>query len=113
MVTLITHLDKQPTAGLALEEAVEKMRGAPNVLIRLTIQREGVDKPLEFVVVREVIHIRPVMYEAIGDVAYIRIATFNEHAAVELEKAVSRLKKDVGHKLKVHPRFEKQSRRTT
>jgi carboxyl-terminal processing protease len=39
---IITHLDKQPTAGLALEEAVEMMRGTPNVPIRLTIQREGV-----------------------------------------------------------------------
>jgi carboxyl-terminal processing protease len=32
---IMTHLNKQPMAGLALEEAVEKMRGPPNLPLRL------------------------------------------------------------------------------
>ena len=39
-------------------------------------------------------------YEAIGDLAYIRITVFNEQTTTELQKAVSSLKKKIGRKLK-------------
>ena len=97
---VITHLDKQTTAGIALEEAVEKMRGAPDLPITLTIQREGLASPLEVTLVREVIHIKPVKYEVLEDVAYVRIAAFNEHTRAELDNAISTLTKKLGRKLK-------------
>ena len=34
------------------------MRGAPNSKITLTIKREGVDKPIELSMLREIIHIQ-------------------------------------------------------
>jgi carboxyl-terminal processing protease len=98
---LITHLDKEQILGLTLQEAVEKMRGPVNSPISLTIVRKGVDDPFEVKVVRDVIHINPVKYNAEGDdVGYIRVTTFNEQTTANLQKAIEDLKKQLGPKLK-------------
>jgi carboxyl-terminal processing protease len=49
---------------------------------------------------RDVIRIKPVKYEADGDVGYVHITSFNEQTTADLEKAVSDLKKSIGPKLK-------------
>jgi carboxyl-terminal processing protease len=91
---LITHLDKEQIHGLTLQEAVEKMRGPVNSPITLTIVRKGVEEPFDVKVVRDVIHINPVKYNAEGeDVGYIRLTTFNEQTTANLQKAVEDLKK--------------------
>ena len=98
---LITHLDKEQILGLTLQEAVEKMRGPVNSPISLTIVRKGVDDPFEVKVVRDVIHINPVKYNAEGDdVGYIRVTTFNEQTTANMQKAIEDLKKQLGPKLK-------------
>jgi carboxyl-terminal processing protease len=52
-------------------------------------------------VVRDVIHINPVKYNAEGDdVGYIRVTTFNEQTTANLQKAIEDLKKQLGPKLK-------------
>jgi carboxyl-terminal processing protease len=62
--------------------------------------RQGVDKTFDVTLVRNVIHIKPVKYEAEGDVGYIHITSFNEQTTADLEKAVADLKKKIGPKLK-------------
>ena len=97
---LITALDKKPIQGLTLEEAVEKMRGPVNAPITLTIERKGVDNPFDVAVTRDVIHIKPVKYNAEDDVGYVHITSFSEQTTADLEKAVDDLKKKIGPKLK-------------
>ena len=97
---LITQLDKEQILGLTLQEAVEKMRGPVNSAITLTVVRKGVDDPFDVKVVRDVIHINPVKYNAEDDVGYIRITTFNEQTTANLQKAIDDLKKQIGPKLK-------------
>ncbi|MBM3545231.1 MAG: S41 family peptidase [Alphaproteobacteria bacterium] len=98
---LITALDKEQIQGLTLQEAVEKMRGPVNSPITLTIVRKGVDEPFDVKVVRDVIHINPVKYNAEGDdVGYIRLTTFNEQTTANLQKGVEDLKKQLGTNLK-------------
>ena len=98
---LITHLDKEQILGLTLQEAVEKMRGPVNSGITLTIVRKGTEDPFDVKVVRDVIHINPVKYNAEGeDVGYIRLTTFNEQTTANLQKGVEDLKKQLGPKLK-------------
>jgi carboxyl-terminal processing protease len=97
----ITALDKEQIQGLTLQEAVEKMRGPVNSPITLTIVRKGVEDPFDVKVVRDVIHINPVKYNAEGDdVGYIRVTTFNEQTTANLQKAIEDLKKQLGQKLK-------------
>src|SRR5215468_10272623 len=61
---LITALDKEQIQGFTLQEAVEKMRGPVNSAITLTVVRKGVEEPFDVKVVRDVIHINPVKYNA-------------------------------------------------
>ncbi len=98
---LITHLDKEQILGLTLQEAVEKMRGPVNSPITLTVVRKGVEDPFDVKVVRDIIHINPVKYNAEGDdVGYIRVTTFNEQTTENLQKAIEDLKKKLGPNLK-------------
>lgn len=98
---LITHLDNEQIVGLSLNQAVEKMRGPVNTPILLTVVRKGTDDPFDVKIVRDIIRINPVRYNAEGDdVAYIRITQFNEQTFSTLEKAVTKLETKLGDKLK-------------
>ncbi|MGZ5261627.1 MAG: S41 family peptidase [Burkholderiales bacterium] len=97
---LITAINKEQLEGLTLQEAVEKMRGPVKAPITLTILRKGVDDPFDVKMIREVIHIKPVKYNAENDVGYIHITSFNEETTTDLQKAVIDLKKEIGPKLK-------------
>jgi carboxyl-terminal processing protease len=97
---VITSLDKKVIRGLTLQEAVDKMRGAPRAPITLTIVREGVDHPIRVKLIRSVIHVVPVKYQAEGDVGYLQVTSFNEKTTVDLQNAVKNLKKQIGPRLK-------------
>ena len=97
---LITHIDNEQIVGLTLEQAVEKMRGPVNSPITLTVVRKGLDKPFDVRVVRDIIRINPVKAHDEGDVAYIKITTFNEQTQADLTKAIESAKKSIGDKLK-------------
>ena len=78
---IITALDGKTVQGLSLQDAVDKMRGAPNSKITLTIKREGVDKPIEVSMLREVIHIQVVKDRMEpDDIGYVRLTQFTEQA---------------------------------
>jgi carboxyl-terminal processing protease len=87
--------------GLTLNQAVEKMRGAPNTKIRLKIMRKGKDAPMEVTLVRDVIRVRSVRsrIEA-DDIAYIRLTQFNEQTTEGLKRAINDLSTQAGDKLK-------------
>jgi carboxyl-terminal processing protease len=97
---LITHLDGEQILGLTLEQAVEKMRGKVGTPITLTIVRKGNDDPIELRIVRDRIKINAVRARAEGDIAYIRITTFNEQTHANLVSSVERLKKQIGKDIK-------------
>ena len=96
----ITALDGEQVQGLTLEQAVDKMRGAVNAPINLTILRKGKDKPFDLKVTRDVIKINPVKASVEDDVAVLRLTAFNEQSNDALKKAVVDLKKKIGPKLK-------------
>jgi carboxyl-terminal processing protease len=97
---LILGLDGQSVQGLTLNDAVDKMRGAPNSKIKLTIKREGVDTPIELSLTREVIKIQVVKSHLEGnDVAYIRLTSFNEQTDSGLHHAFQQLSAQAGDHL--------------
>jgi len=98
---LILSIDGQSVQGLTLNDAVDKMRGAPNSKIKLTIKREGVEQPLEVPLTREVIKIQVVKsHLEDGDIAYIRLTQFTEQSDSGLRKAFQTLKTESGGKLR-------------
>ncbi len=97
----ITHLDGQSIVGLTLNDAVKKMRGPINSAIMLTIKRKGKDDPLEIKVIRDVIRIKAVKFNAEGDdIAYLRITSFNEQTYPGLEQGIKTLNAKLGDKIK-------------
>jgi carboxyl-terminal processing protease len=98
---LITALDGKTVQGLSLQDAVDKMRGPPNSKISLTIKREGIDKPIEVSMLREIIHIQVVKSRMEPDnIGYVRLSQFTEQADAGLKQAVKSLKQQAGGKLK-------------
>jgi len=97
---LITHIDDKPVTELTLNEAVDRMRGAPGTKITLTIRRGGITgQPFDVKLKRAVIHVQSVKWEAKDDVGYIRIRTFNEQTQPGLDKALAEVQKKIGKKL--------------
>lgn len=88
---LITHLDKQPVAGLTLNEAVEKMRGTPGTNITLTVRR-GNQEPFDVALTRDTIKIRSVKSSIEDGIGLIRITTFNEQTNTMLQDAIAKIK---------------------
>src|SRR5436190_5995714 len=97
---VITHIDKEPIAGLTLEQAVDKMRGPVNTAITVTIMRTSKAEPFDVKIVREVIRINPIKSRLEGDVLYVKISTFSEQTHANLVKQVTDLKKQAGKNLK-------------
>ncbi len=91
----ISEIDGTPVRGLKLEDAVEKMRGPINTPIKLTIIRQGADKPLDITVVRDIIAVQAVKSRVEGDVGYVRVISFTEKTYEGLEKAIKKIKADV------------------
>ncbi|HZH26591.1 MAG TPA: S41 family peptidase [Azospirillaceae bacterium] len=96
---IITHLNGEPIAGLSLNEAVEKMRGPVGSDIKLTLRRDQGTEPREVTLTRAVIRIQSVRSRVEGDVGYVRVTTFNEQTTSGLERAVTRIKEQLGDKL--------------
>jgi carboxyl-terminal processing protease len=89
---LILSLDGKSVEGLSLDDAVEKMRGNPGSTITISVKREHIDKPIDVTMTRELIHIQVVKSALYGDVAYIRLASFDEESDTKLREAIDRLK---------------------
>ncbi len=92
---LIIKLDDTQVKGLSLTDAVNLMRGKPGSNIKLTIIREGVDKPLELNVVRAVIQVQSVKKRMLEPrYAYVRLSQFQVHSGADVEKALKDLNKE-------------------
>ncbi|MBI1260451.1 MAG: PDZ domain-containing protein [Rhizobiales bacterium] len=92
----ITHIDGEQILGLTLSDAVDKMRGAVNTKIKLTIVRKDVPDPFDVTLTRDIITIKSVRYHREGDIGYIRITSFNEQTTDLLDEAIDDLNKQIG-----------------
>jgi carboxyl-terminal processing protease len=92
---IISKIEGEETRGMALDEAVKRLRGPKGSKVTISITRAGYDRPLDFTIVRDEIRLRSVPYAFdLGDgVGYVRIADFTETTASELEENLQRLKK--------------------
>ena len=92
----ITHLDGELLYGSTLDEAVEKMRGAPGTKIKLTIVRPGRDKPFDVQLTREKIELKPVKWEVKDGIGYININSFSAQTGAATESALVSIDKATG-----------------
>lgn len=82
---LIIRLDDGPVKGMTLMQAVEKMRGKAGSPIKLTILRDGVAKPFDVTVKRDIIKVESVKAKTLEEgYGYIRISQFQANTDKEL-----------------------------
>jgi carboxyl-terminal processing protease len=88
----IVKIGSESTKDMNLQDAVSKMRGAPNTSITISVLREGWAEPREFTVVREIIKIKSVKSKVIeGDIGYIKLSQFQEQTGDDLSAALKKL----------------------
>ena len=92
----ITHVNGELLYGTTVDEAVDKMRGAPGTSVKLTIVRPGRDKPLDFTLTRERIELRPVKWEIKDGIGIININTFSGNVADQTKSALLSIDKATG-----------------
>ncbi|WP_456415486.1 S41 family peptidase [Thiolapillus sp.] len=98
---LIIRLDGKPAKGMSLSKAVKIMRGKPGTKIKLTVQRGGEHKPLEFEITRAVIKQASVKSRELEPgFAYVRLAQFQAPTADDMLQAIRKLQKQSGAPLK-------------
>ena len=86
----IIKVDGKPTRDL--RNAVKMMRGPKGTKVVVTIMREGVKKPLEFELIRDVIPIKSVKSIDIKPgYGYIRLSNFTGTTTDELQKALEKM----------------------
>ncbi|MFH1675190.1 MAG: S41 family peptidase [Pseudomonadota bacterium] len=91
----IIKVDGANTKDMALEEAVKKMRGPKGTKVTITIIREGLEKPKDFSITRDIIPLKSVRSFSLKDgYGYIRITNFRDKTTEDLEKALSKLESE-------------------
>ncbi|MEN0059140.1 MAG: S41 family peptidase [Bdellovibrio sp.] len=87
----VIAVDGNSTKGMSLVEASQLMRGKKGSKVVLKVVREGEEKPRDITVVRGSVKIRSVKYTDLGDgFAYIKITSFIENTAKDLNKAIEK-----------------------
>ncbi len=104
---VITHIrDRRSgvdidTLGLTIQESVKHLRGPRGTEVEITIDRPGLDEPLDFQVVRDAVR-TPAVDQAFmieDGIGYVHIANFTETTTTELDLALERLRRQGAKKL--------------
>jgi len=93
---IISAIDGEAVSGMSLNQAVDKMRGAPNTTVTLKILRGPKKDMKEFKLTRAIIQIKSVREHVEGDdIGYIRITQFNEQTADGVRAAILKFQSDI------------------
>ncbi len=92
----ITYVDGESVLGLSLDEAVSMMRGPVGSEIVVTIVRDGKPEPFDVTIVRDTIKLTAVRARLEGDVAVLRVTTFNDQTSPNLESGLKKQIEEAG-----------------
>jgi carboxyl-terminal processing protease len=88
----IIKIDGDSTKDITIMEAVKKLRGKKGTKVTITILREGLAKPEDITITRDIIKIKSVKLRIYKDnIGYIRIASFQEHTGDDLKRNLAEL----------------------
>jgi carboxyl-terminal processing protease len=89
---IILKVDDRSTEGMNLDQVSRLIRGPAGTKVRLTIQREGEQKPIEITITRAVIKLLTVSSKLLEDnIGYVKIKAFREPTADELNNALDQI----------------------
>jgi len=97
----VRRIDGESTQGLSLQDAADRMRGAPGEPVTLSILHPGEDDPVDVEIVRAVIRVDTVLGDTRNDqgewdfflegcdrIGYVRVNSFTEQTDAELRRAL-------------------------
>jgi carboxyl-terminal processing protease len=91
----IIKIDGELTKNFTLLDSVKRLRGPRGTKVTITIMREGLTKPKDFTLVRDVIPVRSVRHELLEkNYGYIRLSQFQEKTDDDFEKAMKALEEE-------------------
>jgi len=90
----IVKIEGELTKGKDIDEVVSVLRGEPNTKVTITVEREGLQDPIDFEITRAEINVKSVTLakELQDGIAYVRLAKFSANVEQELDEALARLK---------------------
>jgi carboxyl-terminal processing protease len=95
----IIKINDELTNDMTLSDAVKRIRGPKGTELKLTVSREGSEKPLDFSITRDVIPLRSVRsYRISPDIGYVRISNFQSKTEEDLKSALRELESGEGLK---------------
>ncbi|OHE21821.1 MAG: peptidase S41, partial [Syntrophobacterales bacterium RBG_19FT_COMBO_59_10] len=93
----IIRIDGKSTKDITIMEAVKKLRGPKDTKVTITIFREGLAKPKDIELTRNIIPIRSIKSKVYdGHIGYIRISAFQERTADDVRKALQNIEQKAG-----------------
>lgn len=92
----ISKIDGKSVVGIKIEDVVKKLRGKPGTKVAVTILRKTEKAPIEVVLQRQMIQIKAVRSSKGQDVAYVKINSFSQQAAVGVETELKKIINQIG-----------------
>jgi carboxyl-terminal processing protease len=98
---IISNIEGEPTDTMSLDEAVTKLKGPKDTQVNITINRRGLDEPLELSITRAEIPQSTVRqaYMLTPDVGYVQVSEFSRSTGTEMADALAKLRKQGMEKL--------------
>jgi carboxyl-terminal processing protease len=91
----IIKIDGESTKDITLHEAVSQLRGPKGTAVTITIIREGLDKPKDITIIRDIIKLKSVKSKVVDDtIGYVKLTQFQEKTSKDLKKALKNLYKE-------------------
>ncbi|UCE71093.1 MAG: S41 family peptidase [Nitrospiraceae bacterium] len=93
----IVEIDNESTKDITLHDAVTKLRGRKGTKVTITIVREGLEKPKDITITRDIIKLKSVKSKVLEDgIGYVKLTQFQEKTANDLKKTMRELEqKDI------------------
>lgn len=89
------------TKSMTLFDAVKLMRGKRGTAITIRIYRDGFSRPQPYTIQRDVVKVESVEGKMLEPgIGYVRLRSFQESTASDLEKALDKLRKEAGGALR-------------
>ncbi len=96
----IIKIEGELTKDMSLVEAVKKMRGPKGSKIVISVRREGMNKLLDFSLMREVIRVQSVKSHSLEKgYGYVRLTQFQDRTGSDLDDALTKMSQESGGKL--------------
>jgi len=88
----IIKVNEKTVIGMNSDDVVKLLRGPAGKSVKIWVRRKNADKILTYNIVREIIKIKTVRLEMIGNIAYIKINQFNLKTDEELGSVMKNVK---------------------